>query len=146
MKKNFFYLLSICGLILTLVGCGGGSETTESEVTSQNTVEGVVDMYVEAIHTEDIDLLLETIHPFSAQHIELRGYYDKDFAQYDYDVKKVSAKVLEESETSAVVELVFSKTIVKEKGEGKNELVEGEITQKLTFKTQTEEWVIDKVE
>ncbi|MFZ3589521.1 hypothetical protein ACOI1C_09610 [Bacillus sp. DJP31] len=146
MKKNFLYFISVCGLILTLVGCGGENETTEGEVSSQSTIDGVIDLYVKAIHTEDTDLLLTTIHPFSAQHIELRGYYDNDFAQFDYDVKKVSTNVVEESETSAIVELVFSKTLVEEKGEGKNELAEGEFTQKLTLKTQAEEWVIDKVE
>lgn len=143
--KRFSLLFSFLAIVLlSLVGCGG-NETTGEE-NSTGTVEGVVDQYVDSINNEDLASLLETIHPFSGQHIELRGYYDNDFKQYDYDVKKVSATVSEESDTAAVVELVISKKLVKKKEEGKNELTEGEITQKLTLKTKGEEWLIDKVE
>jgi hypothetical protein len=147
MKKSWLYLMFSCALILTLVGCGGEEdESAEGDAPSESSIDGVIDVYVEALNTEDTDLLLTTIHPFSSQHIELRGYYDNDFAQFDYDVKKVSTNVIEEADDSAVVELVISKTLVSEKGEGENELTEGEITQKLTFKTKGEEWVIDQVE
>jgi hypothetical protein len=147
MKKNWLNLMFSSALILALVGCGGGEgESAEGDAPSQSSIDGVIDVYVEALNTEDTDLLLTTIHPFSSQHIELRGYYDNDFAQYDYDVKKVSTNVVEEADDRAVVELVISKTLVSEKGEGKNELAEGEFTQKLTLKTKGEEWVIDQVE
>jgi hypothetical protein len=145
MKKYWLSFIILSALTLSLVGCGGSSEAGGEE-ESGSSIEGVVNRYVKALNIEDTDLLLTTIHPFSSQHVSLRGYYDNDFAQYDYEVKKVSATVTEESETSAVVELVISKKLVAEKEEGKNELTEGEITQKLTFKTKGEEWVIDKVE
>jgi hypothetical protein len=145
MEKNWLSYIILSTLIFSLVGCGGNSEVV-GEAESGSNIEGVVDTYVEALNIEDTDLLLTTIHPFSSQHVQLRGYYDNDFAQYDYEVKKVSATVTEESETSAVVELVISKKLIAEKEEGKNELTEGEITQKLTFKTKGEEWVIDKIE
>jgi hypothetical protein len=144
MKKWIFFSV-VSALVVSLVGCGGSSEAGVEEQSS-STIEGVVDTYVEALNTEDVDLLLKTIHPFSSQHVELRGYYDKDFAQYDYDVEKVSVEVKDESDASAVVELVLSKKLVAEKGEGPNELTEGEITQTLTLITKGEDWVIDKVE
>lgn len=148
MKKNLLYFMFLSAIILSLVGCGGSSETAagDGSAVSQNTIEGTVDLYLEAINNEDIDAFLKTIHPFSSQHVTLRGFYDRDFAQFDYDVKKVSVNIVEETESSATVELVFSKTLVTEKGEGQNELAEGEHTQKLTLKTKGEEWTIDKIE
>ncbi|KAA0546714.1 hypothetical protein FZW96_15910 [Bacillus sp. BGMRC 2118] len=144
MKKYTLFLCFVALMILSLVGCGGNETAGEEESTA--TAEGVVDLYVEALNNEDLDALLKTIHPFSGQHIELRGYYDNDFTQYDYDVEKVSATVSEENETAAVIDLVISKKLVEKKAEGKNEPTEGEISQKITLKTKGEEWLIDKVE
>ncbi|MFD1735571.1 hypothetical protein ACFSCX_03250 [Bacillus salitolerans] len=143
-KTSLFSFLLV--LMLMLSACGGGSESASGEASSDDPIETVVNKYVEAINLEDIDHLLKTIHPFSAQHIELRGYYDKDFAQFDYEVKKVSSTVKEKLDDKVVVELVFSKALLTEKAEGPNELKEGEFTQTLTLKTKGEEWVIDKVE
>ncbi|MBM7659607.1 hypothetical protein JOC85_000374 [Bacillus mesophilus] len=149
MKKNWLLAMVSFLFVLVLVGCGGGGEdagATAGEAATTDSIEGTVAIYVNGINTEDTDTVLKALHPFSSQHVTLRGYYDNDFAQYDYDVEQVSMNVLEETDSSAVVELVISKTLVEEKGEGKNELTEGEITQKLTFKTKGDEWLIDKVE
>jgi hypothetical protein len=150
MKKNWFLAMFSFVFVFALVGCGGGggedSSATAGETGSTNSIEGTVDTYIAGMNNEDTDTILKALHPFSAQHVTLRGYYDNDFAQYDYDVEKVSMDVLDETDSSAVVELVISKTLVEEKGEGKNELTEGEITQTLTFKTKGDEWLIDKVE
>ncbi|MBM6617559.1 hypothetical protein [Bacillus suaedaesalsae] len=144
MKKFSLFFSLVAITLISLVGCGGNETAGEAESTA--TAEGVVDLYVEALNNEDLDKLLKTIHPFSGQHIELRGYYDNDFKQYDYEVEKVSATVSEESDTVTVIELVITKKLVEKKADGKNEPTEGEITQKLSLKTKGEEWLIDKVE
>lgn len=149
MKKNWFFALISSVLVLALAACGGGGSSEEAaagDAPSTNSVEGTVNLYVDGINNEHTDTVLKALHPFSSQHVELRGYYDNDFEQFDYDVEVVSIDVKEESDSSAVVELVMKKTLVEEKGEGKNELKEGEITQTLTLKTKGDEWLIDKVE
>jgi hypothetical protein len=149
MKKNWLLAIFSFFFVFALVGCGGGGEdtsATEGDTATTETIEGTVAIYVAGLNNEDTDTVLKALHPFSSQHVTIRGYYDNDFAQYDYDVEQVSMNVLEETDSSAVVELIISKTLVEEKGEGKNELTEGEITQKLTFKTKGDEWLIDKVE
>ncbi|WP_456275729.1 hypothetical protein [Bacillus sp. AK128] len=149
MKKNWFLAILVSLFVFTLAACGGGGDeetSAEGGAATTDSVEGTVAIYVSGLNNEDTDTVLKALHPFSSQHVTLRGYYDNDFAQYDYDVEQVSMNVVEESDTSAVVELVISKTLVEEKAEGKNELTEGEITQTLTFKTKGDEWLIDKIE
>ncbi|WP_246943973.1 hypothetical protein [Bacillus pinisoli] len=148
MKKNWLFALISSLLVLALAACGGGEGdgAASGDAPSTNSVEGTVNMYVDGIDKENTDTVLKSLHPFSSQHVTLRGFYDNDFAQFDYDVEVVSLEVVEESDSSAVVKLVMNKTLVEEKAEGKNELKEGEITQTLTLKTKGDEWLIDKVE